>query len=129
MPSKTRYVIWRHVDMFVPIYLVHERSFTLKFSSFIHCKHSVIFFVPLAFVLLWDFVILIYLAWFTLRCDSFKCLWKFFSKYERLKSKVLIFFFLFLLKVYDGLNYIIGLLKEITFRFAYSFYYFCFLFH
>ena len=45
------------------------------------------------------------------------------------KIKFVIFLFLLLLKVYDGLKYFMGPLKEITSRFAYSFYYFCFLLH
>ena len=45
------------------------------------------------------------------------------------KIKFVIFLFLLLLKVYDGLKYFMGPLKEITFGFAYSFYYFCFLLH
>ena len=54
---------------------------------------------------------------------------QFFSKYEILKSKSFAFLFLLLLKIYDTLNYFTGLLKEIAFGFACSFYYFCFLFH
>ena len=74
MLSRKSCVIWRHLGMFLP----NERLLTLKFSNVIHDKYTLTIFVPTKLILLWDFISLIYLVCFILRCDSFKCLWKIF---------------------------------------------------
>ena len=66
VPSRTWCIIWRHLDMFVPIYLVREKSCTLKFSNVTMVNTLLTSFVPLNCFLLWD-LSLIYLVWFTLR--------------------------------------------------------------
>ena len=67
MPSRTWCIIWRHLDMLVPIYVVREKSCTLKFSNVAMITTLVITFSPLYCCFSFEILSLIYLVWFTLR--------------------------------------------------------------